>query len=255
MAADRARRDAVLTRAMGVFFASGSLCFVVGPLAGYANAVGANADALTFFAGSILFTLGGASQCLLAVPERGDRPTGLASWRTAWIQSAGTLLFNVMTFAAITIAATSHRYDTVVWGPNAAGSACFLVSGTIFYLSSPRRGLLPRSDHEGWWEASVNLLGCILFGISAVTGFATGHAGALISPGISNWTTTLGAVCFLVCALTACGLGATLKAPRLRRLRNLPHALADGVEHEVREFRVYVEAVTETVIEEIRLAE
>jgi hypothetical protein len=255
MATDRARRDAVLTRAMGAFFLSGSLCFAVGPLGAYVNAVGARADAMTFFIGSVLFTLGGSSQCLLAAPERPDRPTGLAGWRTAWIQSVGTLLFNLMTLASITVAATSHRYDTVVWGPNALGSVCFLVSGTIFYLSSPRRGLLPRFDHEGWWEASVNLLGCVLFGISAVTSYATGHAGALISPGVSNWTTTLGAACFLACALTACGLGVTLKAPRLRQLRDLPRELADAVEHEVREVRAYADAMTGAAIEKIRADE
>lgn len=32
MVTDRTRRDAVLTRAMGAFFALGSLCFVAGPL-------------------------------------------------------------------------------------------------------------------------------------------------------------------------------------------------------------------------------
>jgi hypothetical protein len=253
---DHAHRDAVLTRAMGAFFALGSLCFVVGPLSSYADAVGASGDAWTFFIGSILFTLGGATQCLLAAPERPDRPTGLAGWRTAWIQSVGTLLFNLMTFAAITVAAADHSYNTVVWGPNAIGSVCFLVSGAIFYLSSPRRGLLPRLDHEGWWEAAVNLLGCILFGISAVTGYATGHAGALVSANVSNWTTTFGAVCFLACAVTACGLGATLKAPRLRRLRNraeeVVEEVVEEVEHEVREVRAFVEIVTETVIEEFR---
>jgi hypothetical protein len=274
---ERARRDAVVTRAMGVFFLAGSLCFLVGPLNLYANAFGAHADAMTFFIGSILFTLGGASQCLLAAPERPDRPTGLASWRTAWVQSAGTLLFNLMTFAAITVAATDHTYNTVVWGPNALGSACFLISGMIFYLSSPRRGLLPRLDHEGWWEASVNLLGCVLFGVSAVTSFATGHAGALISTGVTNWTTTFGAACFLACALTACGLGTTLKAPRLRQLRGLSREVADAVEHEaqameraakhevqvmeqavehdVREVRAYVESVTEAAIEAGVMAE
>jgi hypothetical protein len=273
MVIDRARRDAVVTRAMGVFFGLGSLCFVIGPLSSYANAVGGYSDAMTFFIGSILFTLGGASQCVLAAPERPDRPTGVASWRTAWIQSIGTLVFNLMTFAAITVAATDRHYDTVVWGPNAFGSLCFLVSGMIFYLSSPRRGLLPSFDHEGWWEAAVNLLGCVLFGISAVTGFATGQAGTLVSTQISNWTTTLGAACFLACALTACGLGATLKAPRLRKLRNIPREVAEAVEHEfqlverevrivareVREVGNHLEVVTqtltETVIEEFKTVE
>jgi hypothetical protein len=270
MATDRARRDAVLTRTMGAFFALGSLCFVAGPLGVYGSAVGGYADALTFFIGSILFTLGGASQCLLAAPERPDRPAGLAGWRTAWVQSAGTLLFNLMTFAALSVAAADHSYNMVVWGPNAIGSVCFLVSGTIFYLSSPRRGLLPRSDHEGWWEASINLLGCVLFGISAVTAYATGQAGALVSTGISNWTTALGAACFLACALTACGLGVTLKAPRLRQLREVisaveheiqtvehtvEHAVEHAVEHEVHEVRAYVEAVADTMVKEIRAQE
>jgi len=271
--AENARRDAVLTRAMGAFFLLGSLCFVAGPLGAYANAVGGNADAMTFFIGSILFTLGGASQCLLAAPERPDRPTGLAGWRTAWIQSVGTLLFNVMTFVALTVAVTDRSYDMVVWGPNAIGSACFLISGAIFYLSSPRRGWLPRTDHEGWWEAGCNMLGCVLFGVSAVTGYVTGHPGALVSVGISNWTTTLGAVCFLACAVTACGLGVTLKAPRLRRLRAVVQEVADAVEHEaqqvagaveheasvlvgvigreVREVDAYVEALAEDVVEEL----
>lgn len=252
---DRARRDTVLTRAMGVFFGIGSLCFVVGPLTAYADAVGGRWDARTFFIGSILFTLGGASQCLLAAPERPDRPAGLAGWRTAWIQSVGTLLFNLMTFVALTVAATNQSYDTVVWGPNAIGSALFLISGTIFYLSSPRRGLLPRREHEGWWEAGVNLLGCVLFGISAVTGYATGRAGTLVSPEISNWTTTLGALCFLACALTACGLGATLKTPRMRRLRTFAAEVAEeaveAVEHEAHQVRVYLEEAAEAVIEEI----
>jgi hypothetical protein len=268
------RRDAVLTRAMGVFFLLGSLCFVVGPLGAYANAVGGNADATTFFIGSILFTLGGASQCLLAAPERPDRPIGLAGWRTAWIQSVGTLLFNLMTFVALTVAVTDRSYDMVVWGPNAIGSTCFLISGAIFYLSSPRRGWLPRTDHEGWWEAGCNLLGCVLFGVSAVTGYVTGHPGALVSVGISNWTTTLGAVCFLACAVTACGLGVTLKAPRLRQLRAVAQEVADRVEREaqqvagavqheasalvgvigreVQEVDAYMEALAENAVEELR---
>ena len=48
------------TRWMAVFFAVGSACFLIGPFPGYAQLVGATADGLTFFMGSILFTLGGA---------------------------------------------------------------------------------------------------------------------------------------------------------------------------------------------------
>lgn len=225
------RRDAVLTRLMGAFFALGSVCFIVGPLTAYASAVGGNADGLTFFIGSILFTLGGACQCLLAVEERPDRPAGLAGWRTAWIQSVGTVLFNVMTFASLSVLITNSSYNTIVWVPNAVGSVCFLVSGVIFYLSSPRRGWLPLREHVGWWEAAVNMLGCVLFGISAVTGYASD--GSPLSVSITNWTTTLGAVCFFVVALTACGLGVTLKAPRMRKLREIAREVLEETEHEI----------------------
>src|SRR3954469_17625567 len=39
-----------------LLFAVGSVCFVVGPIPAYANAVGARADAYTFFIGSLFFT-------------------------------------------------------------------------------------------------------------------------------------------------------------------------------------------------------
>src|SRR5206468_3494466 len=47
-------------RWMALFFAAGSLCFLVGPFPGYADLVGDRADSITFFVGSILFTAAGA---------------------------------------------------------------------------------------------------------------------------------------------------------------------------------------------------
>jgi hypothetical protein len=49
-------------RWMALFFALGSTCFLVGPFPGYVQLVGDTADAVTFFAGSILFTLGERSR-------------------------------------------------------------------------------------------------------------------------------------------------------------------------------------------------
>lgn len=204
---------------MGAFFAIGAACFLVGPLVGYATLVGARADAFTFFVGSVLFTLGGLVQCRLASRERGSSAVGRATWRTAWVQSVGTLLFNFMTLQALSVALSSPKYNVLVWPPNALGSICFLISGAIFYLSSPRRGWLPERRHEGWWEPVLNLLGCALFGVSAVAGLVVSSSGTMVSAGTANWTTSLGAACFLACALAALSLGQTLKAPRLRRLR------------------------------------
>ena len=124
---------------MALSFALGSACFLVGPFPGYTELVGDSADAITFFVGSILFTVGGALQSGLAWGERRS-PGGRAAWWSAIVQSAGTLFFNVTTYQALHVAQTSSDYDRLVWRPDWRGSICFLVSGTIAYLASPRRG-------------------------------------------------------------------------------------------------------------------
>lgn len=90
-----------VTRLMGGLFAFGAAGFVVGPLDAYISRVGAHADGVTFFLASLLFTGGGLTQSWLAYPERRAHRAGLLAWRGAWIQSLGTLLFNYMTFEAI----------------------------------------------------------------------------------------------------------------------------------------------------------
>jgi YrhK-like protein len=217
-------------RWMALFFAIGSLCFLIGPIRGFAQLVGATADAATFFAGSIFFTVGGALQTWLAAPERRAAGAGRAAWWAATIQSAGTLFFNVTTYRALHTALSNSDYDRLVWRPDAFGSVCFLVSGTIAYAASPRRGWRPRSDRSGWWEPAVNLLGCVLFGISAVAGYVVPSRGSMLDLAAANWNTSLGAACFLACALATLRTGRTTKSPRLRRLRGLEHAVERDVE-------------------------
>jgi YrhK-like protein len=186
---------------MALFFATGSACFLIGPFPEYASLVGDSADSVTFFVGSILFTLGGLMQTLLAAPERRSPGIGRAAWRTATIQSAGTLFFNVTTYQAMHTALSSPEYNRLVWRPDALGSICFLVSGAIAYRAAPRHGWLPERAARGWWEPAVNLLGCIFFGISAVAGYVVPSKGSMIDLAASNWNTSAGAACFLACAL------------------------------------------------------
>jgi len=214
---------------MALLFALGSLCFLIGPFPGYIDLVGPGADAATFFVGSILFTAGGAMQLWLSL---GGPRSGI--W-VAGVQSAGTLFFNVTTFAAMHTALTNPEYDRLVWRPDALGSICFLVSGAIAYAVSSRRGWRPVREGRGWWEPAVNLLGCIFFGISAVAGFVVPATGSMIDLAAANWNTSLGAACFLACALATLRSGHTSKSPRLRRLeRAVLHDVerltrADGV--------------------------
>jgi YrhK-like protein len=215
-------------RWMAFFFALGSTCFLVGPFPGYAQLVGETADAVTFFIGSILFTAGGALQTWLAWPERRTADGGRAGCWSAIVQSAGTLFFNVTTYQAMHVALTSSEYDKLVWRPDWRGSICFLVSGTIAYVASSRRawhGWLPARGGEGWWQPAVNLLGCIFFGISAVAGFVVPATGSVLDLAAANWNTSLGAACFLACALDTLHTGKASKMPLRRELRALEHEL------------------------------
>ena len=215
-------------RWMALFFALGSTCFLVGPFPGYVQLVGDSADAVTFFVGSILFTAGGALQSWLAWPERNSSGGGRASWRAAIVQSAGTLFFNVTTFQALHTEVTSSTYDRLVWRPDWRGSICFLVSGAIAYRASHRRrwhGWLPVRGGAGWWQPGINLLGCIFFGISAVAGYVVPSTGSMIDLAAANWNTSLGAACFLACALDTLHTDRVSKMPIRRRLRELEHEL------------------------------
>jgi hypothetical protein len=219
---------------MALFFALGSACFLVGPFPGYAQLVGETADAITFFVGSILFTIGGALQSRLAWTEwRSRSDGGHAAWWSAIVQSVGTLFFNVTTYQAMHVALTSSEYDKLVWRPDWRGSICFLVSGAIAYRASPRQGWhgsLPTRRGEGWWQPAVNLLGCVFFGISAVAGFVVPSTGSMLDLAAANWNTSLGAACFLACALDTLRTGRASKMPVRREL----HALERELERDLR---------------------
>ena len=191
---------------MAVCFAGGALCFLVGPLRLYADAVGPEADAVTFFVGSLLFTAGGAVQVRLAWPTR-----GAAMWWAAVVQSVGTLLFNVTTFMALSTTLSSPEYDRLVWRPDALGSAFFLASGWITWRATP-------AAHQQRWEAAVNLLGCVFFAVSAVAGYVVPERGSELDLAAANWNTAAGAACFLVCAAATLRTGRTVKTPLLSRL-------------------------------------
>jgi hypothetical protein len=179
-------------RWMALAFAVGSLCFLVGPFPGYVDLVGDKADSITFFVGSIFFTTGGALQTWLAFPDRREPGRGRAAWLTATIQSAGTLFFNRSTFQAMSHALSNAHYNQLVWRPDALGSVCFLVSGVIGFRAFRRDG----------WQAAVNLLGCVFFGISAVAGYVVPSKGSMLDVAAANWNTSLGAACFLACAIS-----------------------------------------------------
>jgi len=178
----------VSERWVAVGFAIGSLCFLVGPFPGFLQLVGARADAWVFFVGSLFFTVAAGLELLLASTAGTRRD---ATWWSAAIQFAGTLLFNLSTGDVLRSDLTTHQEDRLVWAPDVFGSACFLVSGVLAYHVSGR----PRT------QAAINLAGCVFFGIAAVASYIVPDTGSITDLAAANWNTALGAACFLAGAV------------------------------------------------------
>jgi drug/metabolite transporter (DMT)-like permease len=174
---------------IGVLFAIGSVCFLVGPAPGFLNLVGSAADGTVFFVGSIFFTTAAFLQ--LRHSESRDR---LA---TA-IQLVGTVFFNINTFRGMQDSYDNADVNRLIWTPDAIGSACFLISGILAYLAVRH---LRSEDRKEWRLAVINLVGCVLFGISAIASFVVPETGDALALAASNWATSLGALCFLIGAL------------------------------------------------------
>ena len=183
-----AATDAVV-RWIGVLFAIGSVCFLVGPFPGFVELVGSEVDGIVFFVGSIFFT----SAALLQLLHSGE---GLDRWSCA-VQFVGTLFFNVSTFHALQAGLDTNEYNRLVWRPDWRGSICFLVSGVLAYLAV--RQLSHRATE--WRIAVINLAGCVAFMISAIAGYVVPSTGSALDLAAANTFTALGALCFLVGAV------------------------------------------------------
>jgi hypothetical protein len=176
---------------IGVLFALGSTCFLVGPFPGFVELVGSRVDAIVFFVGSIFFT----SAATLQYVDGGlFRPRGLDWWSNV-IQLVGTLFFNVSTFNALQEGLDANEYDRLVWSPDWRGSICFLASGILAYAVVGRRWT------RDWWIGALNLAGCVAFGISAVMAYVVPSTGSAVDLAGANAFTALGALGFLIGAV------------------------------------------------------
>jgi hypothetical protein len=176
---------------IGVLFAIGSTCFFVGPFPGFVDLVGSAADGIVFFVGSLFFTSAALLQALTA--QGRDRLPSL-------IQFAGTVFFNVDTFRALQTSIDDSRIDRLIWAPELAGSICFLASGLIAYRDVRAAGHAAKRNTE-WRIAAINLAGCVLFMISTIASYVVPKTGDVLALAAANWTTALGALCFLIGAL------------------------------------------------------
>jgi hypothetical protein len=210
-----------------VLFAIGSTCFLVGPFPGFEQLVGSGADGVVFFVGSIFFTSAALLQYLEAAnadPGPGTRrrrmrlltfePRRIDWWSTG-VQLLGTIFFNVSTFRALESGLDAHAYDKLVWKPDLLGSLCFLASGLLAYVEV-RGGTHRRRWRDLEWRiAAINLAGCVAFGISAIASYFVPGTGTVLALGASNFTTALGALCFLIGAVLLLPEAAAQRRPSL----------------------------------------
>ena len=90
---------------------------------------------------------------------------GRPEWWAAGIQIAGTLFFNLSTYAALQDSLDTNATDRLVWRPDVSGSICFLVSSWVAY-GSANGGWARRRRHDtAATIALVNLLGSVAFGV------------------------------------------------------------------------------------------
>ncbi len=185
-------------------FAIGSVCFAIGACPGYLALVGELACNITFFAGSIFFTIAGFIQFRLTGRWRRGAWKSKADWDDWWsagIQFAGTLFFNLSTFAALFLNAGVAQYQHSVWRPDALGSICFLVSSGLAVAATTHTQSLWDPDARNWWSTWLGMAGSIFFAASAIAAYIAPGATDPLNPEWVNLGTFLGAICFLVAAL------------------------------------------------------
>jgi hypothetical protein len=210
-------RPIALNAAIASLFIIGSALFALGSVPAYVNAVGATADSVTYFVGSIFFTAASFAQLVQAqtpamsevdadsehtpapvrfwAPRRHDR-----NWLAAIAQFPGTLFFNISTLAALAHNATAHQEDRRVWRPDFYGSMLFLIASVFAILAlGPFLSFRPRSFP--WHIAWLNMIGSILFMLSAFASYVLPSTGELINSPVSLAGTLLGALCFLIGAI------------------------------------------------------
>src|SRR5271157_4224571 len=197
---------------IAVLFAIGSLLFALGAVPGYASAVGATWDAVTFFTGSLFFTGAGFLSYREAV-DAGPQPPGTARrrffvyepgridwWATA-VQLAGTLFFNVSTGVAMVSDLSAQAAHRHVWRPDAFGSVAFLVASALAWFEVCHGWAAWRPRSLSWWITLLNLVGSVAFGVSAVAGYINPDTGQIYNAELTNLGTFIGALCFLAGAL------------------------------------------------------
>jgi hypothetical protein len=189
------RHSALVNAVAATAFLIGGSLFAIGAALAQAG-VNPTACATIYLLGGVFFSTGGYAS---VVQVRGEPRLQRSS---AVVLFAGTLVFAINLVDSFIQELTPTAFDRLVWSPDMIGCALFLVSGHLamagiaggFWRVWRRRDL-------GWWIIAVNQVGSVLFMVSAVASFVRPSSGDVVTTGIANWGTLLGALCFAIAGL------------------------------------------------------
>jgi hypothetical protein len=215
-----ARAERVTARRLGrinvvaaVSFVIGGSLFSLGALLAQVGIGAARTVDLVYLAGGVFFSLGGYASTLQAanaptdIDEGGSLSSTSWSWwrwrphEIGWLSVAvlflGTLLFAVSLVAAFAENLTVRQSNSWIWVPDMLGCVCFLVSGHLALLEVCHGRIGIRTQEIGWWIVAVNQVGSVLFFLAGLAAYTRPETSTVISLGLVNWGTFLGALCFV----------------------------------------------------------
>ncbi|CAA0125519.1 Uncharacterised protein [Halioglobus japonicus] len=207
---------------IGVVFAIGAFLFALGaflslfPVAAGYWALSNEQVNQIFFVGSLPFTTAAWLQLMQSANAGGLSTSGEATgrgfklfgwypndagWLSCALQFAGTLLFNINTFNALSPDANWIAQNVSIWLPDLFGSIFFLASGYLAFVETCHSHWAWMPHLLSWRITFVNLLGCIFFMVSALFAFVAPHPIAFNATTVSLLFTLLGAIGFFVGAV------------------------------------------------------
>jgi hypothetical protein len=196
---------------IGILFMIGSALFISGSAMSLFQIPQQTLNALTYFIGSIFFTLAAYIQYFQAIntdhfakdaPETAERkrwfdwqPKQIGFWIT-FTQFIGTLLFNINTFNPFWVQ-TRFQENLFVWTPNIQGSILFMISGTLAMMEICKGRVWCWKPREIEWNLTfINFLGCVAFLLSALLAFSNPDPLLKEKWIYSDGFTLIGAICF-----------------------------------------------------------
>jgi hypothetical protein len=122
-------------------------------------------------------------------------------WWASAVQLLGTLFFNISTYEALQEGLSTPQENHLIWAPDVFGCACFLIASWLAWAEvCGGAWARPRRDPE-WWVAALNLVGSLAFGVAGIASFFVPDTGDILDLAAANWTTVIGALCFLAGAV------------------------------------------------------